>query len=92
MEDVAKYVDRLLVIKNGTIAYNDTPKEVFKHYKELEEIGLSAPQVTYMVQRLRTAGWDIPDDIITVEDAYKAIKAAPQAAAYKGARTSCSKI
>jgi energy-coupling factor transport system ATP-binding protein len=79
MEDVAKYVSRLLVIKDGTIAYDDTPREVFKHYRELEKIGLSAPQITYLVQKLRERGWEIPDDIITVADAYDAIKNAPQA-------------
>lgn len=83
MEDVAKYVSRLLVIRQGTIAYDDTPREVFKHYKELEEIGLSAPQITYLVQRLRAQGWDIPDDIITVEGAYEALKKAPQAAGFR---------
>ncbi len=82
MEDVAKYVSRLLVIRQGTIAYDDTPREVFKHYRELEEIGLSAPQITYLVQRLRAQGWNIPDDIITVEGAYEALKKAPQAAGF----------
>ena len=80
MEDVARYVSRLLVIRQGTIAYDDTPREIFRHYNELEEIGLSAPQVTYLAARLRERGWDIPDDIITVEDAYEAIRKASQAA------------
>ena len=45
MEDVAKYVDRIMVMNNGILMYNGTPKEVFAHYKELEKIGLAAPQV-----------------------------------------------
>ena len=76
MEDMARYADRLLVIREGTIAFDGTPKEVFRHYKELEEIGLSAPQVTYIVQRLREKGWDLPEDIVTVEEACRAILAA----------------
>ena len=46
MEDVAKYVDRIIVMNQGSVMYDDVPKEVFRHYKELEQVGLAAPQVT----------------------------------------------
>lgn len=53
MEDVAKYVDRIMVMNDGILMYNGTPKEVFAHYKELEKIGLAAPQVTYIMNDLK---------------------------------------
>ena len=52
MEDVAKYVGRIVVMNQGEVMYDDTPREVFRHYKELEEVGLAAPQVTYMMHAL----------------------------------------
>lgn len=73
MEDIAKYVSRLMVMSGGEKIFDDTPKEVFKHYKELENIGLAAPQITYVIQRLRAEGVDISDDITTVEEAKEAI-------------------
>jgi ABC transporter related protein len=73
MEDIAKYVSRLMVMSGGEKIFDDTPKEVFKHYKELEKIGLAAPQITYVIQRLRAEGVDISDDITTVEEAKEAI-------------------
>lgn len=68
MEDVAEYVSRLIVMSEGGIVYDDSPREVFRHYKELERIGLAAPQVTYVVQALREKGIDIPEDLITVDE------------------------
>ncbi len=56
MEDVARFVDRMMVMNHGEKVFDDTPKEVFRHYKELEEIGLAAPQITYVVQELREYG------------------------------------
>lgn len=73
MEDIAKYVSRIMVMSGGEKIFDDTPKEVFKHYKELEKIGLAAPQITYVIQRLRAEGVDISDDITTVEEAKEAI-------------------
>ena len=73
MEDVAKYVSRLMVMNAGQKVFNGTPKEVFKHYKELEKIGLSAPQITYIVQRLKSEGVPIDDEITTVPEAARAI-------------------
>ena len=69
MEDVARYADRLMVMNAGQKVYDGTPKEVFRHYKELEEIGLSAPQVTYIVQGLRKRGIPVSEDVTTVPEA-----------------------
>ena len=73
MEDVAKYVSRLMVMNAGQKVFDGTPKEVFKHYKELEKIGLSAPQITYIVERLKSEGVPIDDEITTVPEAARAI-------------------
>lgn len=73
MEDVAKYVSRLMVMSGGEKLFDDTPREVFKHYKKLEEIGLAAPQITYIVQRLRAEGIPIDDGITKVDEAKEAI-------------------
>ncbi len=68
MEEVAEYVDRLLVMDRGRIAYDGTPAEVFSHYRELEAMGLSAPQVTYVMEGLRERGIPMPA-VITLEQA-----------------------
>ena len=69
MEDMARYVDRIMVMNDGVKMFDDTPKEVFRHYKELEAIGLAAPQITYVVQGLRERGIPI-DDAITIGQYY----------------------
>ena len=73
MEDVAKYVSRLVVMNHGEKVFDGTPKEVFCHYKELEAIGLAAPQITYVVHALRERGILLDQDITTVEEARDAI-------------------
>lgn len=73
MEDVAKYVDRIIVMNKGKVMYDDTPKQIFRHYKELEKIGLAAPQVTYLMHRLREKGFDVSEDATTVEEALKGL-------------------
>lgn len=73
MEDVARYVDRIIVVNDGKILFDDTPKQVFQHYKELESVGLAAPQVTYVVKDLKEKGWDIDTTATTVEEAKEAI-------------------
>ena len=75
MEDIARYADRLMVMNHGEKVFDGTPKEVFKHYKELETMGLAAPQITYLVQDLRKHGVEIDDEITTVEEARQAILA-----------------
>ena len=56
-------------MKKGGIMYDDEPKQVFSHYKELEEIGLAAPQVTYIVHALREKGLDVEVDATTIDEA-----------------------
>lgn len=73
MEDVAKYVERIIVMDHGEAVYDDIPKKVFSHYKELEQIGLAAPQVTYAVQALRAQGLPVDTGVTTVEEARLAI-------------------
>ena len=69
MEDVAKYVERLIVVNHGKIAFDDTPKEVFTHYKELEAMGLAAPQITYIMHALKEKGLPVDPSDTTVEEA-----------------------
>jgi len=69
MEDIARYVDRILVMNQGEKVFDDTPKEVFKHYKELEAIGLAAPKITYVVHSLQEHGVPVNDNVTTVEEA-----------------------
>lgn len=76
MEDVANYVERIIVMNDGQVMFDDIPSNVFAHYKELEAIGLAAPQVTYVTQTLKQKGWDIDTSVTTVEEAKQAILAA----------------
>ena len=73
MEDVARYVERIIVMNKGHVLFDNTPREVLKHYKELESVGLAAPQVTYLMHELQDKGWDIPADATTVGEAASAI-------------------
>ncbi len=69
MEDVANYADRIIVVNDGKIAYDGTPKEVFSHYRELEQMGLGAPQTTYIVNELAERGLDVDVRSTTIEEA-----------------------
>ena len=73
MEDVARYVDRIIVMNHGEVRFDGTPREVFRHYRELEEIGLAAPQMTYLMQGLKEKGADVDTDATTIEEAADAI-------------------
>ena len=76
MDDVANYVSRIMVMNDGVLTYDDTPRNVFRHYKELEEIGLAAPQVTYLMNDLKQAGFDVNTDAITIDEAKESILSA----------------
>jgi energy-coupling factor transport system ATP-binding protein len=69
MEDVAKYVNRILVMNKGELVYSDIPRKVFSNYKVLETIGLAAPQVTYVMNGLREQGIKVSTDATTIEEA-----------------------
>ncbi len=73
MEDVAKYVDRIIVMNQGQAMYNATPKEVFSHYKDLEKIGLAAPQVTYLMHDLSAKGLPVNLEATTIKEAERTI-------------------
>ena len=71
MEDVAKIAQRVIVMNKGKVALEGTPAEVFKHVKELEEIGLGVPQVTYLMMKLREKGYKVSDEVYTIEQCKK---------------------
>ena len=73
MEDIARYVERILVMNQGEKVFDGAPKEVFSHYKELEAIGLAAPQITYIMHALRKNGLWTDLTAITVEEAKNSI-------------------
>lgn len=73
MEDVADYVSRLIVMNDGAVMYDGEPSSVFAHYKELENAGLAAPQVTYLMHELREKGFPVATDVITIEQAKEEI-------------------
>ncbi len=69
MEDVANYVDRIIVMNKGSVMLDGVPKDVFAHYKELEAVGLAAPAVTYIMQQLKQNGFAVSTDATTIEEA-----------------------
>lgn len=82
MEDVAKLVDRIVVLAKGKIAVTGTPKEVFAQTEKLESIGLAAPQISYVFSEIIQRGYDVPSDVYTVSEAtevlYKFLKQVKQ--------------
>lgn len=83
MEDMARYADRLMVMNHGEKVFDGSPKEVFEHYRELETMGLAAPQVTYIAHALKEHGVNIRTNVTTVEEAREEIL---KAVAMKGTR------
>lgn len=73
MEDVAKYVERIVVMNQGEVLFDDVPREVFRHYKELEQVGLAAPQVTYIMHALKERGLPVDEDATTISEARNTI-------------------
>lgn len=69
MEDIARYVERIIVMNEGEKMLDGSPKEVFSHYRELEEVGLAAPQVTYIMHALKAKGIHVQTDATTVKEA-----------------------
>ena len=78
MEDVAEYVSRIIVMNQGEVMFDAPPRQVFSHYKELESVGLAAPQVTYLVNELRERGLPVSTDVTTPKEAGQAILMALQ--------------
>ena len=73
MEDIAKYVDRIVVMNDGSKLFDDVPKAVFAQYEKLEEVGLAAPQVTYMMHELAKKGIAVQVEATTIEEAVETI-------------------
>ena len=73
MEDIARYVERIIVMNQGEKLFDGVPKEVFSHYKELEAIGLAAPQISYIMHALKEKGLEADISAITVEEARNSI-------------------
>lgn len=73
MEDIARYADRIIVMNKGRVMYNDSPSNVFEHYRELEKVGLAAPQVTYIMHDLRARGLAVRTNVTTVGEAAEEI-------------------
>ena len=73
MDDVARYVERIIVMGGGKKIFDNTPEGVFRHYKELEDLGLSAPQITYIMHLLKERGLDVRTNALTVEQAAEEI-------------------
>ena len=73
MDDVAEYADRIIVMNDAKILMDGSPKEVFARYKELEAVGLSAPQMAYIMQYLKECGLPVRTDILTVDEAAEEI-------------------
>lgn len=75
MEDIAEQANRIIVVDKGRLVMDGTPHAIFARRKELEAIGLTVPQVTQLMQRLREAGLALDDSAITVEEAVTALSA-----------------
>ena len=73
MEEVARTVDRLVVVNDGRIPFQGTPREVFQHGAELEAMGLGVPRMTRVFHRLRAMGVDIDPSVYTIEQARQAV-------------------
>ena len=69
MDDVARYVDRIMVMGGGKLLYDDEPVKVFRNVKELEKLGLAAPQITYVMKLLKERGLDVNTDVLKVSEA-----------------------
>lgn len=69
MEDVANYVDRIIVMNKSRVMFDDEPRRVFTHSRELEAVGLAAPQITYIMQTLKAKGLSVNTDLISIEEA-----------------------
>ena len=78
MEDVARYVDRILVMNRGEIYLDGAPREIFQKVDELRRIGLTVPETVKLLDALRQAGWNVPLSAISVEECADAIAAAMQ--------------
>lgn len=73
MEDIARVADRIIVMNESHLVMFDKTREVFKHGRELEKIGLRVPQITKIMLEFKEKGYDVPDGILTVDEAFSAV-------------------
>ena len=73
MDDVSRLVNRLIVMNRGEVAFDGTPRQIFAHQKKMEAIGLGVPKVVELSNRLREQGWEISEDILTLEEMKEAL-------------------
>lgn len=73
MEDVAKIAHKVIVMDKGKVALQGTTEEVFKEVDKLEAIGLAVPQITYLMRALRKKGFNVSENVYTIEQAKKEI-------------------
>ncbi|WIV13182.1 energy-coupling factor transporter ATPase [Proteiniborus sp. MB09-C3] len=73
MEDIARLVNKIIVMHKSKIAMVGTPREVFKRANELESLGLGAPQITYFMKAFKSKGHDVREDVLTVQEAKEEI-------------------
>lgn len=71
MEDIGKYVDRIIVMDQGQVKFDNEPKKVFKHIESLERMGLGVPQVTYLMRELSDKGYSVSQEVTNIEEAYE---------------------
>lgn len=69
MEDVARYASRVIVMHQGRVALDGTPREIFSRIEDLHRIGLGVPLVGALMHRLRELGFPVKEDVLTVEEA-----------------------
>ena len=73
MEDIARVADRIIVMNESHLVMFDKTREVFSHGRELEKIGLRVPQITKIMLELKEKGYNVPDGILTVDEAFSAV-------------------
>lgn len=69
MDDVSRIADKIFVMEKGKTIMNGTPREVFSNVNEIEKVGLSAPQIAYLMKKLKEKGLEVDENIYTVEEA-----------------------
>lgn len=73
MDDVARLANRLVVMHQGKVVYNDSPRKVFSEHSKLQEMGLDIPTVAKLMHRLKEKGWAVSTEVLTVDEAKKEI-------------------
>lgn len=74
MEDVAKLVNRIIVMKDGKIHFDKPTRDAFSDVSDLKSVGLDVPQITELMDNMRKKGYNFSENILTVEEAHKEIK------------------